>query len=53
MNEIISFLNQAWFVDITYIKVERGHMYLTVIIDWFSRKIVGSIHWEPHQSWWL
>ena len=40
-NAVISFPNQAWSVDITYIKMAHGHMYLTAIIDWFSRKIVG------------
>jgi len=33
--------NQVWAVDITYISIGRGHMYLTAIIDWFSRFIVG------------
>ena len=33
--------NQAWSVDITYIKMYHSHMYLTAVIDWFSRKIVG------------
>lgn len=32
--------------------VRAPHMYLSAIIDWFSRKIAGPIHWEPHQSWW-
>lgn len=40
-NAVISFPNQAWSVDITYIKMAHSHMYLTAIIDWFSRKIVG------------
>lgn len=35
--------NQVWAVDITYIKLKHGHMYLTAIIDWYSRYIVG---WE-------
>lgn len=35
--------NQAWAIDITYIKMGRSHMYLTAIIDWYSRYIVG---WE-------
>jgi putative transposase len=35
--------NQVWAVDITYIAMSRGHMYLTAIIDWYSRYIVG---WE-------
>jgi len=33
--------NQVWSVDITYIKLRHGHMYLTAIIDWYSRFIVG------------
>jgi putative transposase len=35
--------NQAWAIDITYIKMGKSHMYLTAIIDWYSRYIVG---WE-------
>ena len=33
--------NQAWSVDITYIKMVHSHMFLTAVIDWHSRKIVG------------
>ena len=33
--------NQVWAVDITYIHYNHSHMYLTAIIDWYSRKIVG------------
>ena len=33
--------NQAWSIDITYVKLNHRHMYLTGIIDWYSRKIVG------------
>lgn len=33
--------NQVWSVDITYIKMHRSHMYLTAVIDWYSRRIVG------------
>ena len=35
------FPNQAWSIDITYVKLNHRHMYLTAIIDWYSRKIVG------------
>jgi len=35
--------NQVWAIDITYIRMEAGHMYLTAIIDWYSRFVVG---WE-------
>lgn len=40
-NKVVSFPNQVWSIDITYIKLNRSHMYLTAIIDWYSRKIVG------------
>ena len=33
--------NQVWSIDITYIGMKHGHMYLAAIIDWYSRKIVG------------
>lgn len=33
--------NQVWALDITYISMGRSHMYLTAIIDWYSRFIVG------------
>ena len=32
--------NQVWGVDITYIKMDKGFMYLFIIIDWYSRYIV-------------
>ena len=40
-NKLIFLPNQVWAVDITYIKMGRSHMYLTAIIDWASRYIVG------------
>ena len=40
-NKPIFLPNQVWAVDITYIKLKHGHMYLTAIIDWYSRFIVG------------
>lgn len=42
-NAVINRPNQAWSVDITYIPIKRGFLYLTAIIDWYSRCIVG---WE-------
>lgn len=32
--------NQVWGIDITYVKMGKGFMYLFVIIDWYSRFIV-------------
>jgi putative transposase len=40
-NKAIFLPNQVWAVDITYIKLKHGHLYLTAIIDWYSRFIVG------------
>jgi putative transposase len=40
-NKTIWLPNQVWAVDITYIKMGKSHMYLTAIIDWHSRFIVG------------
>lgn len=39
--------NQVWGVDITYLRMDKGFMYLFVIIDWYSRKIVD---WELSSS---
>ncbi|HET8706746.1 MAG TPA: IS3 family transposase, partial [Pseudomonadales bacterium] len=33
--------NEKWVSDITYIKLERGFVYLAVIMDLFSRQIIG------------
>lgn len=33
--------NRAWVSDITYIPTHEGWLYLTVMIDLFSRKVVG------------
>jgi putative transposase len=40
-NKRIWLPNQVWAIDITYIPFKGGHMYLTAIIDWYSRMIVG------------
>ena len=37
----ITHANQVWCTDITYIPMKRGFMYMTAIIDVYSRKIVG------------
>jgi len=33
--------NQVWASDITYIPMDRGFMYLVVVMDWYSRKILS------------
>lgn len=34
-------INQVWCADITYIRILNGFVYLTAILDIYSRKIVG------------
>ena len=33
--------NQVWCTDITYIKMQRGFLYLVPIMDWHSRKVLS------------
>jgi len=37
----ITGVNQAWVADITYIRILTAFVYLAVILDVFSRKVVG------------
>ena len=39
--------NKAWVTDITYIRTWQGWLYLAVVMDLFSRKIVG---WSTRQT---
>ena len=39
--------NQVWSTDITYIKLDGRSYYLTAILDWYSRYVVG---WEISKS---
>jgi len=33
--------NQVWAMDITYIPMARGFIYLAAVVDWYSRKILS------------
>src|SRR5260370_41044464 len=33
--------NQVWAMDITYIPMARGFVYLAAVVDWFSRRILS------------
>jgi len=35
--------DELWVADITYVPTEEGHLYLAVVVDAYSRKVVG---WE-------
>ena len=33
--------NQVWATDITYIAMARGFVYLTAVVDWFTRRVLS------------
>jgi putative transposase len=33
--------NQVWSTDITYVRLEKGFVYLVAILDWYSRKVLS------------
>jgi putative transposase len=39
--------NHIWGIDITYIRLQRGWMYLVAILDWYSRYVVS---WQLDQT---
>jgi putative transposase len=39
--------NHIWGIDITYIRLKGGWMYLVAVLDWFSRYVVA---WELDQT---
>jgi len=38
---ILRQINQVWLADITYIRIRRGFVYLSGILDAYSRRVVG------------
>jgi transposase InsO family protein len=38
--------NQAWGTDITYLWTQEGWIYLAVVIDLYSRRVVGWVKWS-------
>jgi len=36
-------VDQVWSTDITYIRLQKGYVYLAAIIDWYSRYVIS---WE-------
>jgi|TARA_Y100000310_G_scaffold220988_1_gene222543 putative transposase len=50
-NRSITRPNQVWAMDITYIPMKRGFVYLTVVMDWLSRRVLShrtSITMDTH-----
>jgi putative transposase len=33
--------NQVWGIDITYVRLQQGWMYLVAILDWYARYVVS------------
>lgn len=44
---VIDHPNHVWSIDITYIRLRHGWMYLTAVMDWFSRYVLS---WELSQT---
>ena len=40
-NVTIERVNQVWSTDLTYIPMQRGYMYLSAVIDWYSRYVLA------------
>ena len=40
-NVEIDHVNHVWASDISYVPLDRGFMYLVVVMDWYSRKILS------------
>jgi putative transposase len=43
----VSAPNHVWGIDITYIRMQKGWMYLVAVLDWYSRYVVS---WELDQT---
>lgn len=37
----VSYPNQVWCTDITYIRMARGFLYLVAVMDWYSRYVLS------------
>ncbi|WP_262391901.1 IS3 family transposase, partial [Sporolactobacillus inulinus] len=46
-NLAITYPNHVWGIDITYIRLRHGWMYLSAIIDWYSRYVIS---WSLEQT---
>ncbi len=46
-NVPIERVNQVWSMDITYIPMQQGYLYLTAVMEWFSRYVLA---WDVSNS---
>jgi putative transposase len=42
-----SYPNHVWGIDVTYVRLQAGWMYLVAVLDWYSRYVVS---WELDQT---
>ena len=42
--------NQVWVTDFTYVRTHEGWLYVTIVIDLFSRQVVGWSMKNNHES---
>ncbi|MDX2471809.1 MAG: IS3 family transposase, partial [SAR324 cluster bacterium] len=42
-NKAVTRPNQVWCTDITYIRLEKGFVYLVAVMDWYSWAV---LNWE-------
>ncbi len=42
-----AFPNHVWGIDLTYVRLRGGWMYLVAILDWFSRYVID---WELDET---
>ena len=40
-DRVLTRVNEVWSSDITYVPMRHGFMYLTAVIDWFSRYVLS------------
>jgi putative transposase len=40
-DRVLTHINEVWSSDITYIPMKHGFMYLTAVIDWYSRYVLS------------
>jgi transposase InsO family protein len=43
---VLTGIDQLWIADITYIRLETEFVYLAVVLDAFSRRVIGWAGWD-------
>jgi len=51
-NLLIDRPNQVWVTDITYVPMAKGFMYLTAVMDVYSRKVLAWGHYNSQDAEW-